>query len=281
MSTTLVSTDTLARHLDDPGWAIVDCRFVLTDPPAGRRAYAYGHIPGAHYADLNADLSAPVTSASGRHPLPDPQQLAVRLGAWGIAPGTQVVVYDDSFGAIAVRLWWLLRWCGHGAVALLDGGLPKWRREHRPITTVVPQPAAARFVARPDDGRWVDSTFVEGILGRHDYRLFDARAEERYIGLVEPLDPVPGHVPGARNAPFEDNLDVSGVFLPPAELRERYTALLAGAAPSRAIHMCGSGVTACHNILAMELAGLSGARLYAGSWSEWIRDRRRPISQEV
>jgi len=275
---TLVDTDTLANHLDDPAWVIIDCRFALTDPGAGRRAYAAGHIPGARYAHLDEDLSGPVTPASGRHPLPDPQRLAERFGAWGIAPGRQVAAYDDSFGAIAARLWWLLRWLGHREVALLDGGLPKWTREGRPMTAEPPRVTPAHFEPRVAPDVWVDTAFVERVRADPNYRLIDVRGEERFNGEVEPFDKVAGHVPGARNVPYEDNLALSGEFLPPDELRALYSAVLGDAPPERMIPMCGSGVTACHAVLALEHAGLPGARLYPGSWSEWITDPRRPVA---
>jgi thiosulfate/3-mercaptopyruvate sulfurtransferase len=278
MYRTLVDCHTLALHLHDPDWVVVDCRFILTDPGAGRRAYEAGHVPGARYAHLNDDLSAPVTPISGRHPLPDPEQLAARLGAWGIDAGKQVVCYDDSFGAMAARLWWLLRWLGHERGALLDGGLPRWQREGHPLTRDLPAVPATRFVARPRDAMWVDAAAVARAVQDPGRLVIDARAEERFNGEIEPLDPVAGHIPGAVNLPFEDNLHVSGRFSAPEELRALYLGLLDKVEPGRVVQMCGSGVTACHNILAMEHAGLPGAKLYAGSWSEWIRDPARPVA---
>lgn len=278
MFTTLVDTTTLARHLSDPRWVVIDCRFTLTDPDAGRRAWAAGHIPGARYAHLNEDLSGPVTPRTGRHPLPDPAALTHTLGRWGVDGSKQVVVYDDSFGAMASRLWWLLRWLGHESVALLDGGFPVWLREKRPVSTQAPAVSSAVFQAHVNPALWVNADFVEQARQDDAHLVLDARAEERFRGDIEPLDKIAGHVPGAVNAPYEDNLDVSGVFLSADELRERYLDLLGGVAPDRTIHMCGSGVTACHNLLAMEHAGLAGARLYAGSWSEWITNPERPVA---
>ncbi len=278
MHKTLVDTATLANHLDDPQWVIVDCRFTLTDVEAGARAYAVGHIPGARYAHLDRDLSGPITPGSGRHPLPDPAVLAQTLGRWGIDADKQVVVYDDSFGAMASRLWWMLRWLGHEAVALLDGGLPKWRRERHPTTASTAVVAPSTFRAHADNTMWLDSESLRAGLARGEYRLMDARSEERFRGDVEPLDRVAGHVPGAVNLPFEDNLDLGGEFLPASALRSLYLTLLDEKSPERAVQMCGSGVTACHNLLAMEHAGLLGAKLYAGSWSEWITDPRRPVA---
>jgi thiosulfate/3-mercaptopyruvate sulfurtransferase len=276
--TTLADTRILAKHLDDPDWVVVDCRFVLSDPEAGRRAYAAAHVPGARYAHLNEDLAAPVTARSGRHPLPAAEALAERFGAWGIDRGKQVVVCDDSFGAMAARLWWLLRWLGHERVAVLDGGLPKWLREGRPMTAELPVVRAARFEPRRNDALWVDANAVAQGLAQGDVLLLDARAEERFTGEIENLDKIAGHIPGAVNAPYEDNLDFSGEFLSDEVLREHYGALLGGREPGKTLLMCGSGVTACHSLVAMEHAGLAGARLYVGSWSEWITDPARPVS---
>jgi len=276
--TTLIDAAELARHLDDPAWVVIDCRFTLTDPAAGRRAYDKGHIPGARYAHLEDDLSAPVGPGTGRHPLPAPDALSRRLGQWGVGDGTQVVVYDDIFGAIASRLWWLLRWLGHDAVAVLDGGLPAWLRTGHLLSTDAPRSAPATFVPRLRPDASLDSDAVAQGLARHEVLLIDARAEERFLGEVEPLDPVAGHVPGAVNWPYEDNLDLDGRFLPAGELRQHYAGLLGRLAPGQAVHMCGSGVTACHNLLAMERAGLGGSRLYGGSWSAWITDPKRPVA---
>jgi len=280
MYRTLVDCHSLALHLHDPDWVIVDCRFVLSDPDAGRRAYAAGHVPGARYAHLNEDLSSPITPASGRHPLPDPAALAQTLGAWGIDRNKQVIAYDDSFGAMASRLWWLLRWLGHDAVALLDGGLPRWQREGHPMTMDLPAVAPARFAPQVRPDMCVDAAKVAQAVAQPDWLVMDARAEERYNGEIEPLDPVAGHIPGAVNLPFEDNLHLSGRFSSPEELRALYAGLMENVPPGQVIQMCGSGVTACHNILSMEHAGLHGARLYAGSWSEWIRDPSRPIARD-
>lgn len=278
MPTTLVSTAELATQLSNPDWVVFDCRFTLTDPAAGRAAYHTSHIPGARYADLNEDLSAPVTKQSGRHPLPDAELLCAKLGAWGVGKQSQVVVYDDSYGSMAVRLWWLLRWLGHENVALLDGGLPKWVREKRPMSAELPQPAPQSFPCLPQPDISVDASAVDRLRLRADHRLIDARPEQRFSGEREPLDAVAGHIPGAVNWVFEENLDMDGTFLPADELRENYLRLIAGVDPANVIHTCGSGVTACHNLLAMEVAGLTGSRLYPGSWSEWITDPARAIA---
>ncbi len=273
--TTLVSTEQLATHLHDPQWVIIDCRFALTRPESGRQAYAKAHIPGARYAHLDEDLAGPVTSASGRHPLPDPALLAEKLGLWGVDETKQIVAYDDSFGAMAGRLWWLARWLGHGAVALLDGGLASWNG--RALDAAIRVAPPATFHPARDDGMWIDSSGVLEAM-RQKRVIVDARAEVRYSGFTEPLDRVAGHIPGSLNSPYEDNLDPRGKFLKTEELRTRYESLLGGTPAPETIHMCGSGVTACHNLLALEIAGLPGGKLYAGSWSEWIADPSRPIA---
>jgi len=280
MYRTLVDCHTLALHLHDPDWVVVDCRFMLSKPDAGRAAYEAGHIPGARYAHLDNDLSGPKTPASGRHPLPDPVKLASTFGGWGIAHGKQVVAYDDSFGAMAARLWWLLRWMGHDHVALLDGGLPRWQREGHPMTTDMPPNHPQVFVPTLHNDMLADAMFVAKAVQDKHWLVMDARSEERFNGEIEPLDPVAGHIPGAINFPYEDNLHVSGRFESPEPLRELYLGQLQEVKPDHVIQMCGSGVTACHNILAMEHVGLAGARLYAGSWSEWIRDPSRPVAHD-
>lgn len=276
--TTLITPAELADHLGDPGWIVFDCRFTLTSPGAGLAAYKKSHIPGARYAHLDDDLSAPVGPDTGRHPLPDTALLARKLGAWGVGDDTQVVVYDDNFGAIAARLWWLLRWLGHDAVALLDGGFPRWQREGHPVDDAEVEPAPARFEPRPNDALWVDAHFVERAVEHGGALLIDARSEERFTGEREPLDTVAGHVPGAVNLPYEDNLALSGDFLSADELREEYLDLLNERDSEHVVHMCGSGVTACHNLLAMEAAGLPSSKLYVGSWSEWITDPKHPVA---
>lgn len=276
--TTLIPPAELALNLDDPAWVVIDGRFTLTNPEAGRSAYNESHIPGARYAHLDHDLSSPITPTTGRHPLPDPETLARQLGAWGVGASKQVVVYDATFGAMAARLWWLLRWLGHNNVALLDGGFPRWQREGRPVTPDIPKIIPVHFIPRLNAEVCVDATEVDHIRVDDSHRLIDARSEERFSGDVEPLDKVAGHIPGAINLPWEDNLDFGGNFLPASELRERFLELIGNRDPQRIVHMCGSGVTACHNILAMEHAGLTGAKLYAGSWSEWIRDPGRAVN---
>ncbi|TCV86693.1 sulfurtransferase [Sulfurirhabdus autotrophica] len=275
---TLISPEQLANHLEDPNWVIFDCRFTLKNPESGRQSYDKSHIPGARYAHLNEDLSGKITATSGRHPLPDPLLLAKKLGQWGVNKNTQVVVYDDSFSTMAVRMWWLLKWLGHDAVALLDGGLPLWIKEGREISAVAPKILPTEFHATVNDSMWVDSVDVQQALQQHKI-VIDARAEERFLAYIEPLDKIAGHIPGTINSPVEDNLDNYGKLLSADELRTQYQQLIGESPPEQVIHMCGSGVTACQNILAMEIAGLSGSKLYVGSWSEWITDPSRPVSQ--
>ncbi len=279
--TTLVDTTTVAAHLDDPDWVVFDCRFDLTKPDAGQRAYAEAHIPGARYAHLDNDLSSPITANSGRHPLPDVEVLAAKLGRWGVDRHKQVVAYDGGAGAVAARLWWVLRWLGHNAVAVLDGGLSKWQEERRPVTNDVPTITPTVFRATVDDSLWVQTSVVERLIAEGSHLLVDARAVPRFKGAREPIDKVAGHIPGAINRPFDNNVDAHGCFLRDDVLRSQFQELLQGKEPAQAINMCGSGVTACHNILAMERAGLPGAKLYVGSWSEWIRDSRRPVAKEA
>ena len=281
MEKILVSPAELAAHLDDPGWVVFDTRHDLSDVDEGRHAYAAGHVRGAYFLHLDEDLSGAKTGRNGRHPLPDLQAFAQRINACGVTPQTQVVAYDDMGGGFAVRLWWMLRWLGHDRVALLDGGFPAWRKEGLPVSTEAPAPRPGRFVPKPHLGWTVDAPFLERFHEDRAVKLLDARAQERYSGAQEPLDPVAGHVPGALNRFWKANLAPDGRFKPAAALRAEYESLLAGAAPSQSVHMCGSGVTACHNIFAMELAGLPGARLYPGSWSEWCADPARPVAKNA
>lgn len=276
MSHTLVTPEQLASQLDN--WVVIDCRFSLADTEYGRRVYAEGHIPGARYAHLDHDLSSPKTATTGRHPLPDLAAFCKKLGDWGVTPATQVVVYDDSFGSMAVRLWWLLRGLGHQNVALLDGNFPKWTREKRPVTTEVPVVAPIDYPVPAAVDWGVDAAAVEAMRASPAHKLIDARPEMRFTGEVEKIDPVPGHIPGSINWVFEENLDLDGTYLSVDELREQYAALLGAVVPENVVHTCGSGVTACHNVLAMEIAGLAGSRLYPGSWSEWITDPARPVA---
>jgi thiosulfate/3-mercaptopyruvate sulfurtransferase len=274
MFTTLVTTGELAGHLDDPHWVVFDCRHDLAKPDLGRTEYLAAHIPGARFMHMDEDLAGPATGANGRHPLPDPAVFAAKLGAAGVGPGTQVVAYDAQGGVNASRLWWMLRWLGHDAVAVLDGGLGKWLREERPLTAEPPRERPARFESRPRPLA-VDARLVLSRLRTPAMKLVDARSAERYRGEVESIDPVAGHIPGSLNRFVRENLE-GGAFKPPERLREEFLALLGGSAPEAVVHSCGSGVAACHNLLAMEIAGLPGSTLYPGSWSEWIADPARP-----
>jgi thiosulfate/3-mercaptopyruvate sulfurtransferase len=277
--TTLIAPAELARYTSQPDWLIVDCRFELTRPDAGEQAYRAGHIPNAIYAHLDRDLAAPITPATGRHPLPDPHKFAATLGGWGMTPATQVVAYDADVGAYAARLWWLLRWVGHSQVAVLDGGFKAWTEAGLPTSTAIPERRPTQFDVRPNPDAWLDARTVADRVAKADWRLLDARAPERFAGEVEPIDSVAGHVPGARNHPFAMNMGSGGRFASAGELRQRFERSQDGVADDHTIVMCGSGVTACHLLLALEVAGKRGARLYAGSWSEWIRDASRPIAK--
>ena len=276
----LISTEQMQQQLHASKQVIVDCRFSLADANAGERAYGEAHLPGAVYANLDKDLSSAITSESGRHPLPDPIQFMHRLGEWGIERDMQVIVYDDMNGAFALRLWWLLKWLGHENVSLLDGGWNKWQKEQRPVTSEITHNQAVQYTARTDDSRSLSTEQVQNQLSAEQVCLIDARAPARFAGKEEPIDPVAGHVPGAVNRPFQRNLDESGCFLPAEVLREQFTELLGDYSPAEVAHMCGSGVTACHNLFAMELAGLPGSKLYVGSWSEWIRNKHRSIATD-
>jgi len=279
MSTTLISTADLAAHLDDPSFVIVDVRHDLMQPDAwGEAQYRAGHLPGARFAHIDRDLSAPKTGANGRHPLPAPEVAAAMFGRLGIDATKQAVAYDQNSGMFASRLWWMLRWLGHGAVAVLDGGWDKWVREGRPASTVLPVPGPATFAIR-GIAPTVNVGEVLASLAGHSLTLVDARAPERYRGETEPLDPVAGHIPGALNRPCAQNLSADLTFKPARALRAEFGALLGSIPPERVVNHCGSGVTGCHNVLAMEIAGLAGARLYPGSWSEWCADPARPVAR--
>lgn len=276
--TTLVSAATLQQNLNNPNWVIVDCRFSLSDAEAGAYAYRHGHLPDARYAHLDKDLSSAITDLTGRHPLPDFTLLVKKLGAWGISNNHQVIAYDDAGGAFAGRLWWLLRCLGHEHVAVLDGGIKYWQKLALPVTTTLPAITPATFRPYLNSGCWLNALQVQNGLAQRSICLIDARTPERYRGEQEPIDPVAGHIPHALNRAFQLNLDNSGLFLSAGQLRSQFSRLTGNTAPEQVVHTCGSGVTACHNLLAMEHAGLTGSKLYAGSWSEWIRDKNRPVT---
>ena len=274
---TLIDTATLARNLDDSDWRIFDVRHDLVNPGVGREQYAEGHIPGATFVNLDTELSGEKTGTNGRHPLPDADDFQATLGEWGLRPGQQVVVYDASGGVYAGRLWWMLRWMGHYSVAILDGGFAKWEKEGRPVTAEVLHHAPTTYRGAPRTMH-VDADFVAANLGKSEVTVLDARAAGRFAGIGETIDPVGGHIPGALNRPYGENLAKDGTFKPAETLAKEFAALLGNRSPKQIVHQCGSGVSACHNILAMEIAGLSGSRLYPGSWSEWCSDPKRPVA---
>ncbi|HPE62457.1 MAG TPA: sulfurtransferase [Thiolinea sp.] len=272
---TLIDAPTLQQHSQQPDWCVFDCRFNLADTGAGQHAYTAAHLPGARYLHLDHDLSSPVTPRTGRHPLPAPETLAARLRACGLNQGMQVVVYDDNSGIMAARAWWLLRWLGHREVAVLDGGIQAWLAAGYTLDDRAVTSSSGNFQPRPQDDFTVDTAILSG---PNDWQLVDARTPERFRGENEPIDPVAGHIPGAWNRANALSLQ-DGKFKSPDTLRTEWLALLNGTAPKKIVHMCGSGVTACHNQLSMEIAGLGGTRLYPGSWSRWIRDADRPVAK--
>jgi thiosulfate/3-mercaptopyruvate sulfurtransferase len=276
--TTLIDVPTLRSRLSDPLMRVIDCRFELGHPEVGRGLYLKGHIPSALYAHLDEDLAAPRTPWSGRHPLPDATALGATFSRFGIDDTVQVVAYDDSGGAYAARLWWLLRWLGHSRVAVLDGGFGAWKAAGLPVSIPAASVTARHFTPRPDPACHVSGDELGDLLAQQRCALLDARSPERFEGRIEPLDPRAGHVPGAQNFHFARNLDADGRFLSPEILAAQFRRALRGRPPETVVAMCGSGVTACHNLLAMEVAGLGGGRLYPGSFSEWSRDAARPIA---
>ncbi|MBC7946121.1 MAG: sulfurtransferase [Burkholderiales bacterium] len=273
---TLIAASELAQHLSDPNWIIFDCRHDLADADAGEHGYSDSHIPRARFAQLDRNLAGMKNGRNGRHPLPHPKDLAAWLSSQSVANTSQVVAYDASGGMFAARLWWLLRWLGHDKVAVLDGGWQAWTKEGYPVTTELPELTPREFNASTQRGA-VDVNFVHTHLQQASMRLLDARAPDRFAGKNETLDPVGGHIPGALNRFFKNNLDEQGRFKPADVLKREFQEMLGSGSPGQIVHQCGSGVTACHNLLAMEIAGLSGSRLYPGSWSEWCSDPRRPI----
>lgn len=281
-SPALIDANNLFALLQDRGRDIlaVDCRYSLSEPSAGAQAYAQGHIPTAVYADLGTLLSGPGTGMNGRHPLPDPQLFADGMAAFGANDDTLIVAYDAGDSMFAARLWWLLRWIGHETVRVLNGGLQAWIDEGHPLSTETPESPRGTLGLRRRAMPTVTYTDVLANVESQERRLVDARSPDRYRGENETIDPEGGHIPGALNRFFKDNVDPSGRFKPASQLREEFGALLSGTPPERVVHQCGSGVTACHNLLAMEIAGLEGGALYPGSWSEWCRQRGAPIARQ-
>jgi len=277
---TLISADELAKHLAEPNWVVIDCRHDLANPDAGGAAYREGHIPGALFAHLDHDLSSkrpgPNGEFRGRHPLPTAEVFAATLRSWGIHDDTQVVAYDAQGGMYAARLWWMLRWVGHKAAAVLNGGLPAWSAAGHGLSTIMRQVEPGTATLRAPLVKAVDVDAVMANIESKQYTLVDARAADRFRGENETIDPVGGHIPGAKNRFFKDNLQADGRFKDPETLHKEWAAIVAK--PEAGIMQCGSGVTACHNLLALEVAGMSGAALYPGSWSEWCSDASRPIA---
>jgi len=276
--TTLVAVEQLQEHLEDPAWRVIDVRHDLMDAEAGPRAYRAGHIPGAVFAHTDHDLSGRKSGRNGRHPLPERADVVRAFRRWGVNDDTQVVAYDANGGNFAVRLWWLARWLGHARVAILDGGWPRWVAKTGLSSTEPAAPVPGQFTDRSSPMPLAGADDVARNLVTRERLVLDARTPERYRGEQEPIDPVAGHIPGAINRPWQRNLEADQTFKSPQALRQEFEAALGSTPPARVVHQCGSGVTACHNILAMEIAGLAGSALYAGSWSEWIADPARPIA---
>ena len=274
----LVTVDTLSRHLADPDWRVIDCRFDLLNPQAGRQAWLAAHIPGAVYADLDADLAGPVTPDTGRHPLPAIGDACETFGRLGVDSGTRVVVYDAGPGAIAARAWWMLRWLGHDKVALLDGGWAAWQSRSLPEESANVAAETRRFTGNDRPELILDTDEIVA-SGAESLLLVDARDRARFAGEQEPIDPLPGHVPGALNRPFTDNLHANGLWKKGPELLPLWQETLGDRLGHPWAVMCGSGVTACHLAISGALAGLPEPRLYVGSWSEWIRDPDRPVGK--
>lgn len=275
----VIKTSVLREHLNDPSWVIFDCRHDLMDHGVGPKAYAAGHIPGAYFAPVETALAGAKTGKNGRHPLPEPDAFASFLQQHGVTENSQIVGYDDAGGLYAARLWWLARWIGLSRVGVLDGGFPKWVADGHPVTKEIPSPREGRVVAQPDQRLLVNVGDVAAGVKSRNMVVIDARAPERFRGDVEPIDRVGGHIPSARNRFFKTNLNSDSTLRSAAELKTEFTTLLAGSPPTNVVHQCGSGITACANLFAMEYAGLAGSKLYPGSWSEWISDPSRPIAK--
>ena len=277
--TTLIQVEELAANLDNPRFVIFDCRHELTNPDYGAAAYAQSHLPNAHFASVDLDLSSRPTGSNGRHPLPTADVFAAWLGSKGVTNDVQVVGYDNAAGVYASRLWWMLRWVGHDAVAVLDGGWDAWLAAGKPTTKDVPKPVPATFFPQVRDVK-VDAAHIVANLQSGHMKVIDARSNDRFHGQNETIDPVGGHIPGAVNRFFKKNVDDSGRFRPGVELQREFRALIGDTPVQNVVHQCGSGVSACHNLLAMELAGMGGSRLYPGSWSEWVADPARPVATD-
>lgn len=278
MHETIVSCAELAAHLTDPDWIILDCQHDLINHAFGRESYAREHIPGAHFVAMEDDMAGVKTGRNGRHPLPTPAALETVFGRLGVSAGRQVVAYDSSQNNYAGRVWWTLRWLGHQGVAVLDGGLGKWKADGYALSAAVPTARPAVFSARPDDSRKVDGAAILANIGKPGMKVVDARAAERYSGASETIDPVAGHIPGALLRFWKENVNPDGTYKSAVTLKAEFAQLLGDTPPAQVVHQCGSGVSACNNLIAMELAGLAGTRLYVGSWSEWCADPTLPVA---
>ena len=278
MYKTLIDPSTLSKHLHDPDWVVIDCRFDLANPDKGEEWYREGHIPGARYAHLDRHLSGPKTGTNGRHPLPDAETLCKTFSALGISNGKQVVAYDADSAMYAARLWWMLRWMGHDAVAVLDGGLALWQREGHPVRGGVESSTVGHFKGAPRPGWRLTVDEVAALVGDRSRLLVDSRTPDRYRGIGETLDKVGGHIPGAANYFFQQNLAADKTFKDADDLQTQWAPILEGRDPKDVVVYCGSGVTACHNLLALEHAGIHGVKIFPGSWSEWSADPSRPVA---
>jgi thiosulfate/3-mercaptopyruvate sulfurtransferase len=275
--TSIVNADVVAAHCDDPGWRIVDCHYHLLNHDEGYLRYCRAHIPNAVYAHLKRDLAGPTTAHTGRHPLPEIARFKQTLGRWGIDRDTQVVAYDDAQGSFAARLWWLLRWLGHRKVAVLNGGLSQWQTQGLALNRIIPQHDPREFAGQPDMSMLVESETIVTQLPRLELTLIDVRDPERFAGLQEPIDKVAGHIPNAVNVPWKSNLAADGLFLTKSQLLNLYHQYVTSDKTDQLVFMCGSGVTACHSLVALSHAGIDGAKLYPGSWSEWITNPQHPV----
>ena len=274
---TIISVEELYKNINDQDWFIFDCRFSLSDPNEGTTKYNQGHLPTAQFVNMDKDLASAITPKTGRHPLPDPDVFIQKLQTWGVNNSSQVICYDNLSGAFAARMWWLLKWLGHNDVAVLDGGIDKWNESDLPLEKDVQSRVKGTFSGQANNSMWVDVNFVQQQLAPAAINLIDARSKERFTAEDSKTDPVPGHVPGAMSYPFSENISKQGIFLSKSKLKERFANLYTDE-QKEVISMCGSGITACHNLLAMCIADLPMARLYAGSWSEWIKEKSRPVA---
>lgn len=275
--TTVISAQDLKAIIDQDNVRVFDCRFSLKDPQGGLKNYQSGHLPMAQFADMDTQLSSAMTETSGRHPLPEVDVFLAQLKAWGINNDTQVIAYDDISGAFAARLWWMLRWVGHEKVAVLNGGMQQWTEHGFPLSQDEVEFAAGSFSGAANMDWLVDIETVQSELAENKITLLDARAADRFTGKDKKTDPVPGHVPGAYNLPFSGNLTKDGLFASPATINDRFANIIQDQPLTNVVNMCGSGVTACHNLLAQAVAGMPPTKLFIGSWSQWIRDSSRPV----